>query len=322
MAIPGFGSFSVRESNIEAHYDVAIIGAGPAGLSAAIYSKRAGLNSIVLDKYLTGGLVIENPLVENYLSHKLIKGEELANLMKAHAKEYATILENVEILDIKKSSNNFEINTHDKTINAAALILATGTTHRKLNVEGEDKYLGKGVSYCVTCDAYFFRGKKVAVIGGANSGAVAALYLKNVGVTPVIFEYMPRKMCEYSYIQKLEEEKIEYNLNVQIKEIMGDGSKLTKIRYTDRTTNAETIRDFDGVFIYVGLLPQNDIAKKLGLNLDAKGYIMTDKKQRTSVPKIYAAGDITGNSGQIIISAGQGALAALSAYEDIKINNL
>jgi thioredoxin reductase (NADPH) len=322
MAIPGFGSFSVRESKVEEHYDVAIIGAGPAGLSAAIYSKRAGLTPIVLDKYLTGGLVIENPLVENYLSHKLIKGEELATLMKSHAKEYATILENVEIMDIKKNNDSFEIKTHENTIKVAAVILATGTTHRKLNVEGEDKYLGKGVSYCVTCDAYFFRGKNVAVIGGANSGAVAALYLKNVGANPVIFEYMPRKMCEYSYIQKLEEEKIEYNLNVQIKEIMGDGSKLNKIRYVDRATNAETVRDFDGVFIYVGLLPQNEIAKKLGVDLDSKGYIITDKRQRTSKSKIYAAGDITGNSGQIIISAGQGALAALSAYEDIKINKL
>lgn len=321
MAIPGFGSFSVRESHIEERYEVAIIGAGPGGLSAAIYSKRAGLNTIVLDKHLTGGLVIEDPLVENYLSHKLIKGEELAALMKAHAKEYATILENVEILDITKKNNDFEIKIPDRIIKASAIILATGTTHSKLGIEGEDKYLGKGVSYCVICDAYFFRGKKVAVIGGANSGAIAALYLKNVGVTPVIFEYMQRKMCEYSYIQKLEKEKIEYNLNVQLKEIIGDEHKVKKIRYIDRSSNAETVQDFDGVFIYVGLLPQNEIAKKLDVNLDNRGYIITDKKQRTNMPKIYAAGDITGNSGQIIISAGQGALAALSAYEDLKINN-
>jgi thioredoxin reductase (NADPH) len=322
MAIPGFGSFSLREAHIEEHYDVAIIGAGPGGLSAAIYSKRAGLNPIVLDKNLTGGLVIENPLVENYLSYKHIEGDKLAELMKTHAKEYATILDNVEIQDITKKDNDFEIKLSDKLIKASAIILATGTTHRKLGVAGEEKYFGKGVSYCVTCDAYFFKGKNVAVIGGANSGAIASLYLKNVGVTPVIFEYMPRKMCEYSYVQKLEEEKIAYNLNVQLTEIIGDGLKVKKIRYIDRSSNAETVQDFDGVFIYVGLYPQNEIAKKLGVNLDNKGYVIIDKKQRTNIPKIYAAGDITGNSGQIIISAGQGALAALSAYEDLKLNKL
>ncbi len=320
-----FPSFSISKGSaptLKDEYEVVIIGAGPAGLSAGIYAVRAGLDAVIIEKNVSGGLVTEDPLIENYLGFESIQGEKLAKLFSEHASKYLKIFTGIEVLDINKENERFNISlSNGQIIKSKAIIFATGTTHKKLNVKGEEEYLGKGVSYCVTCDAYFFRNKKVAVIGGGNSGAIAAIYLKSVNVEPTIVEFMPRYMCESAYQKQLKELNIPYIMNAQVLEIFGDGSKVKGIRYKDRSTNEEKELNLDGVFIYVGLLPQSSSAKRLGVNMDSKGYIITDKKGRTNVKYVYAAGDITGDSGQIIISAGQGALAALSAYEDLRLKS-
>ncbi|MEM3334489.1 MAG: FAD-dependent oxidoreductase, partial [Thermoplasmata archaeon] len=273
-----------------------------------------------IEKGVAGGLVTEDPLIENYLGFESIEGEKLAKYFRDHAGKYLKIFSNIEVLEIKKDSEQFSIRLNNgKIVKSKAIIFSTGTTHKKLNVKGEDEYLGKGVSYCVTCDAYFFKGKKVAVIGGGNSGAVAALYLKSVGVTPIIIEFMPKYMCEKAYQDQLKKNNIEYLINSQVLEIGGDGKKVEFVRLKDRSSGKEEIIKVDGVFIYVGLLPQTQSIKYLGVNMDQKGYIITDKRCRTNIKNFYAAGDVTGDSGQIIISAGQGALAALSAYEDLRL---
>ncbi|MGC8709433.1 MAG: NAD(P)/FAD-dependent oxidoreductase [Thermoplasmata archaeon] len=318
--IPSFSLGKGEESGLKDSYELVIVGAGPAGLSAGIYAIRSGLEAVIIDKGLPGGLVVEDPLIENYLGFESIEGEKLAKIFRDHASKYLKIFSNIEVLDVKKVDDTFFISlSSGRVIKSRAVIFSTGTTHKKLNVKGEDEYLGKGVSYCVTCDAYFFKGKKVAVIGGGNSGAIASLYLKDVGVTPTIVEFMPRYMCEKAYQDQIKKKNIEYIMNAQVLEIGGDGSKVKFIRYRDRSTGEERELQVDGVFIYVGLLPQTQSLKSLGLNMDPRGYIITDKKCRTNIKNFYAAGDVTGDSGQIIISAGQGAVAALSAYEDLRL---
>lgn len=318
--IPSFSLGKAEEKKLKDEYELAIIGGGPAGLSAGIYAIRAGIDAVVIEKNLAGGLVSEDPLIENYLGFESIEGEKLSKSFRDHALKYINIVSNVELIDAKKTDDGFLLTfSNGQTVKAKAVIMATGTTHKKLGIKGEEEYLGKGVSYCVTCDAYFFRNKKVAVIGGGNSGAIAALYLKSVNVTPTIVEFMPKYMCEKAYQDQIRKNNIEYIMNAQVLEIYGDGEKVKGIRYRDRSTGIEQKLELDGVFIYVGLIPQSQSVKSIGLNMDRRGYIITDKKCRTNIKNFYAAGDVTGDSGQIIISAGQGAVAALSAYEDLRL---
>jgi len=298
--------------------DLAIIGAGPAGLSAGIYATRAGLSAIIIDKGNAGGLAEEAPFVENYLGFKGIKGEELAVKFKEHAMDYLEISERNQVKEIIPEGDKFRLKAEKGEYVAKAIIFATGTTHKTLGIPGEKEFFGKGVSYCVTCDGYFFRGKKVAVIGGGNSGAIAAIYLKDIGVEPVVLEYMPRYMCEKAYQKIIEERKIPYYTNVQVTAIEGEDT-VKKVVYKDRSSGETKEIAVDAVFIYVGLIPISDLAKKLGVETDERGYIKVDLRMRTNVPRIYAAGDVTGDAGQIIIAAGQGAMAALSAYEDIML---
>ncbi len=298
--------------------DLAIIGGGPAGLSAGIYAIRSGLEAIIIDKGNAGGLAEEAPYVENYLGYKGIKGEDLVREFKEHAMDYVEITERNEVKEIIKEDDRYLIKAEKGDYRARAIIFATGTTHKTLNIPGEKELFGKGVSYCVTCDGYFFRGKRVAVIGGGNSGAIAAIYLKDIGVEPVVLEYMPRFMCEKAYEKIIKERGIPYHTNVQVTSIEGK-DKVEGVVYKDRATGEEKKVEVDGVFIYVGLIPISGLAKKLGVETDEKGYIKVDLTMRTNVPRIYAAGDVTGYAGQIIIAAGQGAMAALSAYEDLML---
>ncbi len=299
--------------------DLAIIGGGPAGLSAGIYAKRAGLEAIIIDKGNAGGLAEEAPYVENYLGFIGIKGEDLVKEFKEHAMNYVEISERNEVEEIKREGGLFVIKAEKGEYKTKAIIFATGTTHKVLGVPGEKELFGKGVSYCVTCDGYFYRGKKVAVIGGGNSGAIAAIYLKDIGVEPVVLEYMPRFMCEKAYENIIKERNIPYYTNVQVTSIEGK-DKVEKVVYKDRNTGETKEVEVEGVFVYVGLIPISDLAKNLGVKTDEKGYIKVDLKMRTNVPKVYAAGDVTGYAGQIIIAAGQGAMAALSAYEDLMLH--
>lgn len=299
-------------------FDLFIIGSGPAGLSAAIYATRAGLKVAVVEKETAGGLVKENPLVENYLGFKSIDGEKLAKTFREHAEEYIDVHELEIVKQISKNLKDFEIKTERDSYTAKAIIFATGTTYRPLGIPGEKEFYGKGVSYCVTCDGYLFKDKRVVVIGGGNSGAIAAISLRDIVKDVKIVEYMPRWMCENAYREKIESLGIPYLMNHEPFQIFGEGT-VKGIKIRNRDTGKEQTIKTEGVFIYVGLKPENDLAKMIDVKLDSKGYIITDKNQRTSVPMIYAAGDITGSQAQIAVAVGQGAIAALSAYEDLRL---
>ncbi len=309
---------SMGEAKEKRSVDVAIVGAGPAGLTAAIYAKRSGLLPIVIDKNVVGGLAAEAPYIENYPPFKGIKGEELMQKMKDHAKEYTEILDMNPIKKITQDKGLFLLDTEKGEIESRGIIFATGTTHKHLNVKGEKEFYGKGISYCSTCDAYFFKNKKVVVVGGGNSGAITALYLKDLNADVTVLEFMPRWMCEDAYRERIEKSGIEYIMNAQVVEFFGD-DKLKGVKYIDRESGKEHVIETEGVFIYVGLLPQSELAKSLNVELSDRGYIKVDEFQRTNVPRIYAAGDVTGKVAQVIVAAAQGAQAALSAYEDIKL---
>ncbi len=301
-------------------YDFIVIGGGPAGLEAAIYATRSGLKTLVLEKNIAGGLVDENPLVENYLGFKSIKGSDLARTFKHHALEYAEIHEMEEVKEVRAEGNLYRVITEMGEYLAEAILFATGTTHKHLGIPGEKEYYGKGVSYCVTCDGYIFKDKRVAIIGGGNSGAIAAITMKEISPEVTVIEFMDRWMCEDSYRKKIEELGIRYLMNSMATEILGDGSKVTGIRIKNRSTGEETEMPVDGVFIYVGLVPQTQVAQRLGVKTDEKGYVIADRYQRTNLPRVYAAGDIvSGNFAQIAVAVGQGAVAALAAYEDLRL---
>lgn len=307
-----------EEEKIEKRdFDVIIIGAGAGGLSAAIYASRSGLSNIVIDSSTAGGLTLEAPLVENYLGFSAIPGTQLSREFVDHARNYTKIIDNCKVLSIKKNPDDYLLITEKGEFHAKAIIFATGTKHKHLGIKGETEYFGKGLSYCSTCDGYLFKGKKVLVIGGGNSGAIAAISMKNILGEVKIFEFMPKFMCEDAYVKQINDMGIEYRKNIQVTELVGDGKSLSAVRYKDRTTGEEGTEEFDGVFIYVGLSPQTELAKQLGVELTDRGFIKIDKNGRTNIERIYAAGDVAGSFAQIIVAASDGAIAADSCYKDV-----
>ncbi|MGC8609243.1 MAG: NAD(P)/FAD-dependent oxidoreductase [Thermoplasmata archaeon] len=309
---------SSENNNKERDFDVIIVGAGAGGFSAAVYAARSGLTVAVLDKNVSGGLTAEAPFVENYLGFKGIVGSDLAKMFADHARQYATIREGIEVTSISRNGDAFKIETSDGEYSAKSVIVTTGTTHKHLGIKGEDTYYGKGVSYCSTCDGYLYKGKDVIVIGGGNSGAIAAISMGEYVKTSTIIEFMPRYMCENAYVETIKKRKMPYIQNAMVTEIIGDGKKVTGVKYKDRKTGEEKELKADGVFIYVGLIPQTSFLKDSGVKLSDRGYIITDERQRTNIPGIYAAGDVTsGSFAQIAAAVGDGCKAALSLYSDL-----
>jgi len=296
----------------EKTYDLIIIGAGPAGLTAAIYAGRYLLRTLIIGK-LPGGKISEVYKICNFPSYKFISGIELTKKIIEQVKDLGIEIKSEEVKEIKKNKV-FEIRTDNSNYEAKKILIAVGTEKRKLNVKGEDKFLGNGISYCATCDASFFKNKIVAVVGGSNSALTAALLLAEYAKKVyIIYRKGSFFRAEPAWIKQVNEnKKIEIILNANVKEIYGkekpNGIKL------------DTSQDLklDGVFIEIGSVPDEKFSKKLGLKTE-KGYIVVNKKQETSIKGIYAAGDITNNNlKQVITACGEGAIAATSAYEEIK----
>ncbi len=294
--------------------ELAIIGAGCAGYAAAIYAGRSGIDAVIFDKGAGGGLTMEAPNVENYPAFKSISGMELMEKMKEHVQEYAKLHFFEEVVELKKKKSSIGIVTGKKEYDVGALILATGTEHRKLSVKGEEELRGKGVSYCATCDGFFFKDKDVVVVGGGSSAAIKAIFLRQLGCRVSIVHRRDELRAE----KTLEDEAVEKGVKIiwshTVGEIIGkenvEGIKLKNVK-----TGKTQVKKIDGVFISVGEVPQSTLAKKVGVKTDEKGYIVTDTMQRTNIPRIYAAGDVTGGIRQIVTACAQGARAALASTE-------
>jgi len=295
--------------------ELAIIGAGPAGYSAAIYAVRAGLKTLVFEKGSGGGLAASSPNIENYAGFESISGMDLAEKMKQHASKYTEIHFNEEVKNISKKNEIFYVETSRKTYEVKAILLCTGTEYRKLNAPGEAELSGRGVSYCATCDGFFFKGKKVAVVGGGNSALIAAIYLKQIGCDEVYLIHRRDQLrAEKAYQDEAVEKGVKIIYHTHVESIAGL-EKVEHLEIHDIKENKNKKLPVDGVFISIGEAPQNDIAKNLGVKLDDKGFILIDKNCRTNIKGVYAAGDIVGGLRQVITACSEGAKAALASTE-------
>lgn len=297
--------------------DIVIVGGGPAGLTSGIYAGRSGLKTVILERTTVGGQVLVTPVVENYPGFSKIAGKTLVDIMYQQALRYAHIFEGEGVIDVKKSDDMFELKTNRRTFNAKGIIIATGAEHKKLDVPGQKSLYGRGVSYCATCDGYFFKdGKKVIVVGGGNTAVTDALYLHSIGAKVSLVHRRDRLRAEAFLQKSLSDNKIPVYWNTVVKEIIGK-DHVGGVRLQNLKDNSVKILEVDGVFIAVGYEPNNEIAKMLGLVMDKEGYIKVDAKQRTSMRMVYAAGDVTGGVKQIVTAVGQGAIAAIAAFEDL-----
>ena len=296
-------------------YELAIIGGGPAGYSAAIYAVRAGIKTLVIDKGMGGGLANVSPKIENYPGFESIPGMDLMEKMKQHASKYADIHFNEDVKKIEKSKDNFNIKTDKTSYFVKALILCMGTDYRKLNAPGEKELTGKGVSYCATCDGFFFKGKKVAVIGGGNTALIEAIFLKQIGCEEVfVIHRRDQLRAEKAYEDEAIEKGVQILYHTHVDSINGQ-QNVEFLEIHDVKTDKKSKFPIDGVFVSIGEEPQNELAKELEVKLDSRGFIIVDKQQKTNVKGVYAAGDITGGLRQVVTACAEGAVAALASTE-------
>ncbi len=297
--------------------DIVIIGAGPAGLAAGIYGARAGLKCFILEKGAAGGQVMLSPWIENYPGFPRIEGMKLMETMAAHAREYVQIIEGTEVIGIEPKGGEFKITTSSGELNARGIILATGASHKKLLIPGEDEYYGKGVSYCATCDGFFFRKRKVIVVGGGNTALTEALYLLSIGCDVTLVHRREALRADQHLQDAASEKNLKIKLNTTLEMVIGDGNNVTAAELSSQQTGEKEIMAIDGIFVAVGTVPGSALAKSLCLEMDEQGWVKVDQNYRTNVPFVYAAGDLVGGVLQIVAAVHGGAVAALSAFEDL-----
>jgi len=307
-------------SKLKESYDVVVVGGGPAGLTAGLYAGRSMLSTAVISKDF-GGQVLDAHLVENYPGFPAIKGSELMERFKEHAKKFGAELVNAEVTAIRKEGDHFVIESTAGSTRAKVVIYATGSVHRKLGVPGEEELLGKGVSYCAICDAALFRGKVVAVVGGGNTAFMDAELLTEYASKVYLIHRRRGFRAEPIYVERLKKNpKVEFVVPYVVLRIEGK-DKVEKLILKNVETGELKELPVDGVFIDIGMVPQTELLKPLGVKLDEKGYVVVNPDQSTNVEGLFAAGDVTtacNGVHQIITAAAQGAVAALSAYEYIK----
>lgn len=293
-------------------YDVIIIGAGPAGMSAALFCERQEMNFLLLEDPMRNPMITDAYVVENYPGVESIQGFELFQRMRNQIKSET---KREKVIDIK-NNDFFSIKTDKDEYQTKSIIIATGSQHRKGNVEGEEEFLGKGVSYCVKCDGAFYKNKKVVVVGGGDSAVRGAISLSDIGAEKV---YLVHRRDEFRAAKKYvdiakQKNNIEFVLNSQIKKICGE----QKVEYV--LLNDDKKIETDGVFFEIGIMPLSDLAEKIGVELDKKA-IKVDKRKQTNVKGVFAAGDVTDTPlRQIITAASDGAIAADSAYRYVSEN--
>jgi thioredoxin reductase (NADPH) len=300
-------------------WDLIIIGAGSAGLSAGLYGARSGLKTLILEKQIPGGATIESPLIENYPGFISVSGQELIDKMVAHATKFGAEINQLEpatVLDLRGEKKI--VKTAKAEYEASAVIITTGCHHRELDVAGEKEYGGRGVSYCALCDGAFFKGKKVVVVGGGNNAATSALILAHLTSSVKLIHRRDQLRAEEILLEDLRKSNVEFLLNTEVLEIKGD--KIVKsVTVANNKTGEKKEIEVDGVFIQVGEIPNSDFAKNTGVQTDDYGYIVVDSQQRTNIPGVYAAGDVTTNPvKQIGTAVGQAIIAAVDAFGYIR----
>ncbi len=299
---------------MESNEKVIVLGAGPAGFSAALYAARAELNPLVLTGLQPGGQAALTHTIENYPGFPDgVGGSELGDLFQKQAERFGARMEYDSVTAVDFSKRPFKINTYAREITADSVIIATGASPVKLNVPGEDTLLGKGVSYCATCDGWFFKEKRVAVVGGGDSALEEALFLTRYASEVTIIHRRDAFRAGALLQKRMHDNpKIKLVLDSVVKEINGTG-KVENLLISNVKTGQDSVLETDGIFIFIGHTPNNDLYKGQ-LDMDERGFIKVDSKMHTSVPGVYAAGEAADSDfKQVITSAGMGAAAAIEA---------
>ena len=295
--------------------DVAIIGGGVAGMSAALYARRFNLDVIIFDGYL-GGNITKTQIVENYPGFIKISGIELAQKIREHTLSYKPMVINKRVEKLEKKGGYFVIDVGDEKIKSKAVIFATGTKWKRLNVKGEAEFNNKGVSYCSLCDGFLYKNKKVAVVGAGNSAVKEAIVLSELAgeVYLVAKKEIHPDSSNREILKKAK--NVEVIQHVDVLEILGD----TKVKglKLNKKHNGKNVLDVDGIFVSIGHDINSELAKEIGVKTNTKGEIITDKFGKTNIKGFFAAGDVTDKSfKQAIAGVAEGCIAANSAYEYI-----
>ncbi len=315
-------STKTNQSSAKNTYDIAIIGTGGSGIAAAIYAARFNLKTVVIgEKY--GGLIVDTHLVENYPGFVRLSGYDLMQEFKKHVDDYK---DKVTLLDAsaqhtKKTKNGFEIETSEGNVTARAIILATGTERRKLNVPGEKEYTNKGVSYCATCDSPLFKNKVVGIVGGSDSAVKEGLLLSEYASKVYVIYRGKEVHAEPINLTRLQKAKnVEVITNTNVVEIKGE--KFITHAILDKPFQGKKELPVGGLFIEIGHIVRNELAKELGVALDEKGEIIVDKNSNTNIEGVFSAGDVTNREWkQLITGVAEGCVAAWSAYEFLNGNS-
>ncbi|GAA4413519.1 alkyl hydroperoxide reductase subunit F [Quisquiliibacterium transsilvanicum] len=302
----------------KAPFDVLVVGGGPAGAAAAIYAARKGIRTGVLAERF-GGQVLDTLAIENFISVEHTEGPKLAAALEQHVKSYEVDIMNLQRARALVPGELVEVQLESgATLQARSVIIATGARWREMNVPGEQEYRGKGVAYCPHCDGPLFKGKRVAVIGGGNSGVEAAIDLAGVVAHVTLLEFDSQLRADAVLQRKLLSlPNVTVITSAQTSEVMGNGEKVNGLRYTDRTDGSSHAVELEGIFVQIGLLPNTDWLKGT-VALSPRGEIEIDARGQTSVPGVFAAGDATTVPyKQIVIAMGEGSKAALSAFDHL-----
>src|SRR3990170_8488475 len=298
------------------NWDLIIIGAGAAGLSAGIYAARSGLKTLIIEEKIAGGTTADAPTVENYPGFAQISGSELAEKMIAHCRKTGVTINEIDtVTAIDLNGEKKIVKTNRAEHEAKAVIIATGAHYSEISVPGEKEFRGKGVSYCGVCDGPLFKGKRVMVVGGGNSAAITTLYLSGIASEVAVVHRREAFRSEAALTKDIQSKpNVKIIWNAEVKEIKGE-KIVNKGVLLDNKTAQNLEVSVDAVFVQVGEAPNSQIAKDSGLEVDDQEHVKVDVFQRTNIPGVFAAGDVTNQPvKQIGTAVGQGITAALEAY--------
>lgn len=300
-------------------YDVIVIGAGPGGLTAGLYASRANLSVLILDRGIYGGQMNNTAEVENYPGFKSILGPDLAEKMYQGAIQFGAEYAYGSVEKVEVNGDLKQVVTDSETYEAPVVIIATGSQYRKLGVEGEAEYAGRGVSYCAVCDGAFFKDQPLAVIGGGDSAVEEGVYLSKLASNVNIIHRRDQLRAQKILQERaFANDKIDFTWDTVVTKINGDGQKVTSVSTHNKKTGEDGELKVNGVFIYVGVIPLTEPFKALGIT-DEQGWIKTDELMRTSLPGVYAIGDVRAKElRQITTAVGDGSIAGQQAFNYIE----
>ncbi|WP_076460905.1 thioredoxin-disulfide reductase [Limosilactobacillus caccae] len=301
-------------------YDVVVVGAGPGGMTAAMYASRANLSVLMLDRGIYGGNLNNTAEIENYTGFKSIKGPDLAKEMYDGATQFGAEYAYGTVKQIELEGQLKKVTTDmDETFLAKAVVIATGSDQRHLNVPGEEEFSGRGVSYCAVCDGAFFKGKNLIVVGGGDAAVEEGEYLTQLAAKVTVLVRRDELRAEpIIQASAMKNDKMEFVYNTSVTEILGDDVKVNGVKTRNNQTGETGELAADGVFIYVGNVPMTKAFTNLDI-LDEQGWIKTDERMQTAVPGIYAIGDVRETPlRQVATAVGDGAIAGQQVYQYIK----